>query len=99
MFKVDVNDGIAKVVLLNGDLDMPDGIAMRRDDVVLVVSTQKLWFLKSDDSWGKGTMGKVGGRERFEIVEVKSEKESGEEHVWIFVLVGLGLAYFLFWRF
>ncbi|XWS69315.1 hypothetical protein CRYUN_Cryun04dG0168700 [Craigia yunnanensis] len=134
MFKVDAEDGKARLVLLNEDLVMPDGIAIRRDGVVLVVSTQKLWFLKSDDSWGEGVVydktaldvegfatsvvvgeqdrvyvlyghvlegiiGKGEGRERFEIVEVRSEKESGEEHVWVFVLVGLGLAYFLFWRF
>ncbi|EOY00951.1 NHL domain-containing protein [Theobroma cacao] len=134
MFKVDADDGTARVVLLNEDLVMPDGIAIRRDGVVLVVSTQKLWFLKSADSWAEGVvydktaldaegsatsvvmgeedrvyvlyghvvegiMGNGEGRERFEIVEVRSEKESGEEHVWVFVLVGLGLAYFLFWRF
>ncbi|XP_022725796.1 uncharacterized protein LOC111282111 [Durio zibethinus] len=134
MFKVDADDGRARLVLLNKDLVMPDGIAIRRDGVVLVVSTQKLWFLKSDDSWGEGVvydetaldvegfatsvvvgeegrvyvlyghvlegiMGKGEGRERFEIVEVRSEKESSGEHVWVFVLVGFGLAYFSFWRF
>ncbi|XP_022776380.1 uncharacterized protein LOC111318033 [Durio zibethinus] len=135
MFKVDAEDGTARVVLLNQDLVLPDGIAIRRDGVVLVVSAQKLWFLKSDDSWGEGVvydktaldeegfatsvvvgeegrvyvlyghvlegiMGKGEGRERFEIVEVRSETESGEQdHVWVFVLVGLGLAYFSFWRF
>ncbi|XVE92049.1 hypothetical protein REPUB_Repub01dG0063800 [Reevesia pubescens] len=134
MFKVDADDGKARVVLLNEDLIMPDGIAIRKDGVVLVVSSRTLWFLKSDDSWGEGVvydktaldeegfptsvvvgeegrvyvlyghvmegiMGKGEGRERFEIVEVRSEKESGEEHVWIYVLLGLGLAYFLFWRF
>lgn len=134
MFKVDADDGKARAVLLNEDLEMPDAIAIRRDGVVLVVSSRKLWFLKSQDSWGEGVvydktafdvegfatsvvvgdedrvyvlyghvmegiMGKGEGRERFEIVEVKSEKESSEEHVWVYVLVGLGLAYFLFWRF
>ncbi|KAJ7954219.1 Six-bladed beta-propeller, TolB-like protein [Quillaja saponaria] len=132
MFKVDADDGTARLVLLNKDLNWADGIAIRRDGVVLVVSTTKLWYLKSQDSWGEGViydeidlnaerfatsvavgeedrayvlyghvdegMGK-GGRENFGIEEVRSEKESGEENVWIFVLVGLGLAYFLFWRF
>ncbi|TYJ49879.1 hypothetical protein E1A91_A01G166400v1 [Gossypium mustelinum] len=132
MFKVDEENGKARTVLLNQDLVMPDGIAIRRDGVVLVVSTQKLWFLKSDDSWGEGVvydktaleeegfatsvvvgeegrayvlyghvMEGINGieREGFKIVEVRSEKESGEEHVWIYVLLGLGLAYFLIWRF
>ncbi|MBA0676889.1 hypothetical protein Goari_018335 [Gossypium aridum] len=132
MFKVDEENGKARTVLLNQDLVMPDGIAIRRDGVVLVVSTQKLWFLKSDDSWGEGVvydktaleeegfatsvvvgeegrayvlyghvMEGINGKERegFKIVEVRSERESGEEHVWIYVLLGLGLAYFLIWRF
>ncbi|XVE74714.1 hypothetical protein DITRI_Ditri12bG0039600 [Diplodiscus trichospermus] len=136
MFKVDAEDGRATTVLLYEELVMPDGIAVRKDGVVLVVSTQKLWFLKSDDSWMEGVVydktaldvegfatsvvvgdegrayvlyghvmegitgkGEGEGRERFEIVEVRSEKENGEENVWIYVLIGLGLAYFLFWRF
>lgn len=135
MFKVDADDGTARLVLLNKDLKGADGIAMRRDGVVLVVSYYKLWFLKSQDSWGEGVvydendldkekfatgvavggeervyvlnghvregiMGNLeGGRERFSIEEVRSKKESEEERVWIYVLVGFGLAYFLFWRF
>ncbi|OAY35554.1 uncharacterized protein LOC110627278 [Manihot esculenta] len=135
MFKVDVEDGTARTVLLNEDLSLADGIAMRSDGVVLVVTPveAKLWFLKSDDSWGEGVVydktdldaerfptsvavgredrayviygrvieGIMGseGREWFDIEEVKSERESKEENVWIFVLLGLGLAYFLFWRF
>ncbi|OMO60587.1 Six-bladed beta-propeller, TolB-like protein [Corchorus capsularis] len=134
MFKVDEEDGTARTVLLNKDLVMPDGIAIRRDGVVLVVSSKYLWFLKSSDSWGEGVvydktaldeesfatsvvvgeedrayvlyghvmegiMGKGEMREKFEIVEVRSEKESGDEHVWVYVMIGLGLAYFMFWRF
>ncbi|KDP32050.1 hypothetical protein JCGZ_12511 [Jatropha curcas] len=133
MFKVDVDDGTARAVLLTEDLTLADGIAIRRDGVVVVVSQSKLWLLKSDDSWGEGVVydkidldverfptsvvvgrdervyvlyGSVnevmmgnGGREWFAIEEVKSEKESKEENVWVFVLIGLGLAYFLFWRF
>ncbi|XP_022942624.1 uncharacterized protein LOC111447606 [Cucurbita moschata] len=133
MYKVDADDGTARLVLLNEDLKGADGIAMRRDGVVLVVSYRKLWFLKSQDSWGEGvvydgidldeekfaTAVAVGGegrvyvlngyvkeglngnlgRERFGIEEMRSTKESEEERVWIYVLVGFGLVYFLFWRF
>ncbi|KAJ9177347.1 hypothetical protein P3X46_012578 [Hevea brasiliensis] len=136
MFKVDVEDGTARTVLLNEDLNLADGVAIRRDGVVLVVTPvkdSKLWFLKSDDSWGEGVvydkidldaerfptsvavgredrayvvygrvmegiMGK-GGSEWFDIEEVKSVRESKEENVWVFVLLGFGLAYFFFWRF
>ncbi|GKU98058.1 hypothetical protein SLEP1_g11110 [Rubroshorea leprosula] len=134
MFKVDADDGTARLVLLPEELTWVDGMAVRKDGVVLAVSHKKLWFLKSDDSWGEGvvydkialdeegfassvivgaedrvyvlyghvlegTMGKVQGREVFRIEEVRSEKESGGQKVWILVMVGLGLAYFLFWRF
>ncbi|PON78747.1 SMP-30/Gluconolactonase/LRE-like region [Parasponia andersonii] len=133
MFKVSEDDGTARLVLLDQDLPLADGIAVRGDGVVLVNSMKKFWVLKSQDSWGEGvvydeidleeerfpTSITVGndervyviyghaleammgnsGREIFGIVEVRSEKENREESVWIFVLVGLGLAYFLFWRF
>ncbi|KAK7340790.1 hypothetical protein VNO77_21503 [Canavalia gladiata] len=39
------------------------------------------------------------GRESFGIAELRSKKEGQEESVWIFVLIGVGIAYFLFWRF
>ncbi|XP_002533816.2 uncharacterized protein LOC8284730 [Ricinus communis] len=134
MFKVDVEDGGARTVLLTEDLTLADGIAIRKDGVVVVVSQNKLWFLKSDDSWSEGVvydktdldvqrfptsvavgredrvyvlygsvleglMGNGGGREWFDIEEIKSVRESKDENLWIFVLLGLGLAYFLFWRF
>ena len=133
MFKVDEEDGTARLVLLGKDLTLADGIAIRSDGVVLVVSHSKLWFLKSQDSWGEGVVfdkidldsegfptsvvvgaedrvyvlnghvleGMMGNveRERFSIVEVSSEKESGEEKIWVYVLIGFGFAYFLFWRF
>ncbi len=38
-------------------------------------------------------------RERFGIDEMRFGKESEDEKVWGFVLVGLDFAYFLFWRF
>ena len=134
MYKVDADDGTARQVLLNRDLSFADGIAVRRDGVVLVVSHKKLWFLKSQDSWGEGVVfdeveldeegfatsvavgaedrayvlygyaleghiNGVSGREGFRIEEVRSEREGEDEKVWVYVLVGLGLAYFLFWRF
>ncbi|CAH8384261.1 unnamed protein product [Eruca vesicaria subsp. sativa] len=46
-----------------------------------------------------GSYGEGGEREWFGIEEVLSEKESGEDKIWIYVLVGLGFAYFCFWRF
>ncbi|XP_020219458.1 uncharacterized protein LOC109802481 [Cajanus cajan] len=45
----------------------------------------------------EGRMGD-SGRENFGIAELRSKKE-GDERVWIFVLIGLGFAYFCFWRF
>lgn len=133
LFKVSVDDGTARQVILNKDLTAADGIALRRDGVVLVVSKDKLYFVKSDDSWSEGVvfdetaleeerhasavsvgaedrvyvlyghidegMMENSEREEFSIVEVESEVEGKEENVWIFVLIGLGLAYFLFWRF
>jgi DNA-binding beta-propeller fold protein YncE len=133
LFKVDADDGTARNVLLSEDLPEGDGIAIRGDGVVLVVSNKKLWFLKSDDSWGEGVVydkidldgerfptsvvvgredrayvlygcvveglsGK-GGRELFDIEEVRSEKESEDEKIWVYVLIGLGLAIFFIWRF
>ncbi|XP_027361746.1 uncharacterized protein LOC113869562 [Abrus precatorius] len=38
-------------------------------------------------------------RESFRIEEVKSPKESEGENVWMYVMIGFGLAYFLYWRF
>ncbi|KAF9689899.1 hypothetical protein SADUNF_Sadunf01G0140300 [Salix dunnii] len=133
LFKVDAHDGTAQNVLLSEDLPLADGIAIRGDGVVLVVSHEKLWFLKSDDSWGEGVVydktdldverfatsvvvgreerayvlyGSVlegltgkGGREWFGIEEVRSEKDNEDEKTWVYVLIGLGLACLLIWRF
>jgi hypothetical protein len=46
----------------------------------------------------EGLSGK-GGRELFDIEEVRSEKESEDEKIWVYVLIGLGLAIFFIWRF
>ncbi|PSR88179.1 Protein STRICTOSIDINE SYNTHASE-LIKE 3 like [Actinidia chinensis var. chinensis] len=133
MFKVNADDGTAQTVLLNKDLTFADGIAVRSDGVVVVVSHLKAYFIKSDDSWSEGvvfdetaleaerfaTSVTIGGgdrvyvlyghvdegqwgnveRETFRIVEIESDKEQKEDSVWIYVLVGLGFAYFCFWRF
>ncbi|XP_010424881.1 PREDICTED: uncharacterized protein LOC104710043 [Camelina sativa] len=40
-----------------------------------------------------------GVREWFGIEEVWSDKEGGEDKVWLYVLIGFGFAYFCFWRF
>ncbi|KAI4357674.1 hypothetical protein L6164_001608 [Bauhinia variegata] len=134
MFKVDADDGTARLVLLNEDLMAADDIAIRRDGVVLVVSQFKLWFLKSQDSWAEGvvfdnidldverfpTSVVVGEKDRvyvlyghvnegemensprreiFSIVEMRSTKEDESDNVMLFVLIGIGLAWFLVWRF
>ncbi|KAG2297827.1 hypothetical protein Bca4012_009017 [Brassica carinata] len=46
----DGESGTARLVLLNRDLVVADGMARRRrDGTVVVVSQKKLWFLKSQD--------------------------------------------------
>ncbi|KAJ9708387.1 hypothetical protein PVL29_000435 [Vitis rotundifolia] len=122
MFKVDADDGTARLVLLPRDLPWADGIAVRKDGIVVVVSQSKAWFLKSDDSWAEGaifdetalepewfpTSVTMGGDQRVYVIYGhmeegifrKGEREGKwEEKIWVYVLVGLGLAYFLFWRF
>lgn len=39
------------------------------------------------------------GRDNFVITEITAETERSEDNVWIFVVIGLGFAYFMFWRF
>ncbi|KAH6805574.1 NHL domain-containing protein [Perilla frutescens var. frutescens] len=56
LFKVDVDDGAARRVILNKELRAADGMAVRKDGVVVVVSKQKLYFIKSDDSWIEGAV-------------------------------------------
>lgn len=133
LYKVNVDDGRVRTVILNKDLMGGDGMTIRRDGVVMVVSQQKLYFLKSQDSWGEGVVfdemaldadgqasavaageqyrvyvlyGRVNEgmstnaeRDVFSIVEVDSDLDKQEDNVWMFVLIGLGIAYFLFWRF
>ncbi|KAL6187628.1 hypothetical protein ACLB2K_039026 [Fragaria x ananassa] len=66
----------------------PTSVAVAAEDRVYVIYGHFL----------EGTAGN-SEREMFSIAEVRSEKESKEETVWIYVLVGLGLAYFMVWRF
>ncbi|XP_061375418.1 uncharacterized protein LOC133317571 [Gastrolobium bilobum] len=51
--------------------------------------------------YGRMDEGISGNSERdsFRIEEVKSPKESEDENVWMYVMIGVGLAYFLYWRF
>ncbi|KAL7001006.1 hypothetical protein U1Q18_002158, partial [Sarracenia purpurea var. burkii] len=56
LFKVNADDGTARTVLLNRDLTAPDGIAVRSDGVVVVVSSHKAYFIKSDSSWSEGVV-------------------------------------------
>ena len=51
--------------------------------------------------YGHVDEGRVGNsrRENFGIAELRSKREGEDESVWIFVLIGLGFAYFFFWRF
>ncbi|GAB4852199.1 hypothetical protein Ancab_016391 [Ancistrocladus abbreviatus] len=55
MFKVDAVDGIARTVILNGDLLLADDVAVKKNGVVVVVSPiNGAWFLKSQDTWSEG---------------------------------------------
>lgn len=132
VFKIDADDGTARLVLLSKDLLGADGIAMRADGTAVVVSYNRAWFLKSDDAWAEAVVfdeipldaskfptavtvregkpyvvyGHVDDlmkgnaeREEFSIEEIESEREKQGEKVWLLVLIGFGLAYFLYWRF
>ncbi|KAL9664527.1 hypothetical protein QQ045_019931 [Rhodiola kirilowii] len=54
LFRVDAEDGIARTVSLPNDLPLADGVVVRKDGVVLVVSPNNTWFLTSHDSWMMG---------------------------------------------
>lgn len=51
MFKVNPDDGKARLVLLSKDLPLADGMAVRDDGAIVVVSQRKAWFLKSHNGW------------------------------------------------
>ncbi|XP_016451997.1 uncharacterized protein LOC107776598 [Nicotiana tabacum] len=131
IYKVNVDDGTAKTVNLDKDLTAADGMGVRSDGVVVVVSQHKLYYVKSEDNWGEGVVfdeialdaegfassvtigdrnrvyvlyghimeGIMGNTDREEFSIVEMEEENKEDNIWLFVLVGFGLVYFLFWRF
>lgn len=133
LYKVDSKDGTARKIELNRELNAPDGIAIRSDGVLLVVSQYKLYFIKSSNSWSDGVVydeivldtrrfptsvtvgaedrvyvlygnvneGIMGNsqRDEFSILKVRLEDESGDDAIWLYVLIGFGFAYFLVWRF
>ncbi|XP_042483774.1 uncharacterized protein LOC122064124, partial [Macadamia integrifolia] len=134
LFKVDAVNGTASVVKIEKDLmGGNDGIAVRSDGAVVVVSQKTAWLLKSKDGWGeaevydeigldeerypttvtvreddrayvvygrldKGIAGNMDVEE-FSIEEIEWPSVNNEGTVWVYVLVGFALAYFLFWRF
>ncbi|XP_043693892.1 uncharacterized protein LOC122644580 [Telopea speciosissima] len=133
LFKVDTEDGRARLVLLEKELKGADGIAVRLDGTLVVVSLHKAWFVRSRDGWGEAVVydetdldadrfptsvtirennrayvvygqvdkGMDGNVEisKFSIEEIVSAVDNKEETIWIYVLIGLGLAYFTYWRF
>ena len=133
LFKVNAINGTATAVILPSDLTLANGIAVKGDGVIVVVSINTAWFLKSDDDWANGivideiALDKEGypssvivkdgkrvfviygyvqesinvnseQRECYRIQEIKMKKEEEDSLLWILFLVGLGLAYFLFWK-
>lgn len=138
IFKVDSDDGKARLVLIGG---VGGGgataayIAVRKDGSAAVAGGDKARILVSDDGWseaavydevaiGGGEGRRVGGvapREgsvyvlvaedgggggvgdglgaEHRIEELEWEREKEGEWVVGLVLMGLGLAYFLYWRF
>ncbi|KAI3910452.1 hypothetical protein MKX01_034846 [Papaver californicum] len=119
MFKVDEDNGKAKVVLLNKNLTAVDGIAVRDDGDVVAVSHHTAWLLKSDDSWGEGVVYDeiaLDVKKFASGIAVRNDNRrvyvlygnvdeplmghmGGENKIWIYVFVGFGFAYFMFWRF
>lgn len=127
MYKVDESNGSARRVLLNRDLPGATGIAIRGDGTAVVASAERVWYVKSDDSWGEGVVYEkveldkgraardvavgrddrvyvlyVGEGDELGIEEVRSKREEAEEEgggIWLYVLVGFGMVYFMIWRF
>lgn len=133
LYNVDPDEGRVRTVKLNKDLAAGDGMSLRRDGVVTVVSQQKLYYLKSTDGWEEGMVfdettldaegqasavaigennrvyvlyGRVNEgmkvnteRDSFSIVQVESDLDKPEDFGWMFGLIGLGVLYFLIWKF
>ncbi|XP_027351445.1 uncharacterized protein LOC113862564 [Abrus precatorius] len=72
-------------------------IDVRRFPTAVVVGAKERVYVL----YGHFDEGKTGdsGRHSFGIAEMTSKREAEDESVWIFLLIGLGFAYFLFWRF
>ncbi|KAG5243194.1 SGL domain-containing protein [Salix suchowensis] len=77
-----------------------------RRGMFLMIAGEREWFMTKLTLTGRGILprcggerGGKGGRELFDIEEVRSEKESEDEKIWMYVLIGLGLTIFLIWRF
>ncbi|CAL0328822.1 unnamed protein product [Lupinus luteus] len=93
MWFVKSNDSWGEGVVFDEiDLDLegfPTTIALKERDRAYVL-------------YGRVREGALGNSEResFGIEEVRSEKESESENVvWLYVMIGFGLVYFLYWRF
>eukprot|EP01018_Ginkgo_biloba_P028117 Gb_27990 [translate_table: standard] len=56
LFKIDIDDGRVSLVQISRPLPWADGIVVRRDGVVLVVSSRAAWFLQSPDNWDVATV-------------------------------------------
>ncbi|XP_042494963.1 uncharacterized protein LOC122074166 [Macadamia integrifolia] len=56
LFKVHVEDGTARVVRSTEELTAAEGIAVRNDGIVVVMSEKKAWFLKSKDGWDEAVV-------------------------------------------
>lgn len=56
IYKVDLDDGAVKLVHISKPLPWADGITVRRDDVLLVVSCHTTWFVQSPDNWRVATV-------------------------------------------
>ncbi|KAK4279821.1 hypothetical protein QN277_011534 [Acacia crassicarpa] len=56
MFKVDANDGAARLVKVKEDLMVADDVVLADDAVLVVSPVNKLWYLRSEDSWGEGDL-------------------------------------------
>ncbi|XP_068639071.1 uncharacterized protein [Aristolochia californica] len=56
LFKVDGADGMGRLVLLPRSLTGAEGIAIRGDGSVVVVSQHVAWLLKSNDGWSEAVV-------------------------------------------
>ncbi|OAY79680.1 hypothetical protein ACMD2_10825 [Ananas comosus] len=81
-----------------GGVRRGDGAAVREGNRAYVLVTPPP-NAEENGNLGIGDDGGNNGGKRYRIEEVVWAKEEEGEMVWAFVLVGLGLAYFVYWRF